>query len=407
MHTHTSIAELSDDALIARTRSLVRNERAATAALVAHLAEMDTRRLYLAEGYSSLFVYCTQALHLSEFAAYTRIAAARAGRKFPLVFERLAGGEVHLSAVDLLAPHLTEENHRDLLDRARHRSKRDVERIAAEIAPRPPVVSMVRKLPVRNTTTPLAEEGVGLGADQVGPAPALTGLVPKESCLAPEIMSHEGAVPEPPKTSQTSFARPRTGPRTRVQPLSMEHYKIQFTADPATVELLRRAQDLLRHQIPNGDPAAIFAMALGDLVQKLEKRMAAATARPRAAKPSPAGEAHASGARRPSTTKPVANTRHIPAAVRREVWRRDAGQCAFRARSGRRCSETGSLELHHVEPFARGGRATADNIELRCRAHNQYEAIQVFGERSGMIVRERGTMYWSRDQLEGVDWVAP
>lgn len=64
--------------------------------------------------------------------------------------------------------------------------------------------------------------------------------------------------------------------------------------------------------------------------------------------------------------------------VRREVWRRDQGQCAFVGVRGR-CAERGFLEFHHVEPCAEGGAADAGNIELRCRAHNQYEADLFFG----------------------------
>jgi hypothetical protein len=93
--THSpSFAELSDRDLIAEVQRLVGSERAATAALVACLAEMGTRRLYLGEGCRSLFAYCTQVLHLSEHAAYARIEAARAVRRFPVILERLSCGEL-------------------------------------------------------------------------------------------------------------------------------------------------------------------------------------------------------------------------------------------------------------------------------------------------------------------------
>lgn len=375
MRTHTSITDLSDDALIARTKSLIQNERSATAVLVQHLAEMDARRLHVAEGYSSLFRYCMEELHLSEFATYTRIAAARAGRKFPIVFELLENGDLHLSAVDVLTPHLTEENHRELLARARHRSKREVEKIVAEIAPKPPVVATVRRLPVRiETTSSVPDSNENAYSGGIAKAIPSTLLEPP---------------PTPPVPDPARRSSPKRGSPSRVEPLSPEHYKIQFTADPATVELLKRAQDILRHQIPNGDPAAIFAMALRDLVLKLEKRKAAEVARPRTMEPESADA--------PSTL----NTRHIPAAVRRIAWRRDQGRCAFHSRDGRRCSETGHLEFHHVKPFAHGGRATAANIEIRCRAHNGYEAVREFGERSASMVREKEATYWSRDQLAG------
>ena len=125
---------------------------------------------------------------------------------------------------------------------------------------------------------------------------------------------------------------------------------------------LDRARDLLRHVVPSGDPAAIVDRALTVLVERLEasRRAAArrAQVRPRA-----------------TTTR-----RYVPASVRRAVWARDEGRCAFVGATGR-CLETGWLELHHVVPFARGGPTTAENLELRCRAHNAYEAEQEFGVR--------------------------
>ena len=79
--------------------------------------------------------------------------------------------------------------------------------------------------------------------------------------------------------------------------------------------------------------------------------------------------------------------RHVPAAVKRAVWERDGGQCAFVGHDGR-CRERGFLEIHHVVPFAAGGETVVDNLQLRCRAHNAYEAEEVFGP---MRVRETYT----------------
>jgi hypothetical protein len=118
---------------------------------------------------------------------------------------------------------------------------------------------------------------------------------------------------------------------------------------------MRRAQDLLRHTIPNGDPALVVERALKLLADTLERTKLAAVRHPR-----PAGRV-------------AAHSRHIPAAARREVWVRDAGRCAF-AGDGGRCPERGGLELHHVIPFADGGGSDASNLQLRCRAHNAFEA---------------------------------
>ena len=138
---------LSDPELLQEVRRLAGQERHAIARLIAALGELDARRLYLGEGCSSLFTYCTQVLHLSEHAAYGRIEAARAARKWPAILELLADGSVHLTAIGLLAPHLTAENHQQVLAAARHKSKREVEEIVASLRPQPPVPASVRRLP--------------------------------------------------------------------------------------------------------------------------------------------------------------------------------------------------------------------------------------------------------------------
>jgi hypothetical protein len=148
-------------------------------------------------------------------------------------------------------------------------------------------------------------------------------------------------------------------------PLAPERYKIQFTVERETHDKLRRAQDLLRHTIPDGDPAAIFDKAITLLLEEISKAKHAAAARLGSPRP-PAETAQTS--------------RHIPAAVRRAVWQRDGGQCAFVGSLGR-CTETGFLEFHHLVPYAAGGEATIANLELRCRAHNAYEAEQYYGSR--------------------------
>ena len=179
-------------------------------------------------------------------------------------------------------------------------------------------------------------------------------------------------VPEPiPATREIPIRRPV------VKPLAPDTYKVQFTLSATGYQKLRRAQDLLRHAIPNGDVSAVMERALTLLVEDLEKKKLAATRRRRASRPATRG------------------SRHIPAPVRREVWRRDDGQCAFVGSLGR-CTERGFLELHHVVPFADGGEASVDNLQLRCHAHNQHEATLAFGAH---VVREKAPAYgepWAR-----------
>ncbi len=328
-----SLPALSDARLLDELRRLAGCERAATARLIRALIEFDTRRLYLAEGYSSLFSYCTQALHLSEHAAYGRIEAARAARRYPAVLDLLESGAITLTTVTLVAGHLTTENCARVLAAVRHKSKREVEHIVAGLRPLPDVAPAVRRLPANRTAPTGLERPSTARVDAASAAPA---------------DSPVSAVP--------------VGPTARpvIVPLAPQRYRIQFTVSRETHEKLRRAQDLMRHTVPDGDPAKIFDRALTLLIEQLEKQKCAAASRPR---PS-------SGA--------GARSRHIPAAVKREVWKRDEGRCAFVGSRGR-CRERGFLEFHHVVPYAAGGTADAANIQLRCRAHNAYEAELFFG----------------------------
>jgi hypothetical protein len=135
-----------------------------------------------------------------------------------------------------------------------------------------------------------------------------------------------------------------------------------------TQEKLRRLQTLLRREIPDGDPAVIFDRALTLLLEKVEKKKLGAATRPRGG-----------AVIRPGTDRP--RSWAAPRAVKCLVWRRDAGQCAYVAPDGRRCCEKTFLEFHHVQAHALGGPATVENIPLRCRRHNQYEAELIFGPR--------------------------
>ena len=326
---------LTDQQLVERVAALAEFERSATAALVAALAEFDARRLYLGAGCSSLFTYCTQVLRLSESAAYVRIEVARLVRRFPRILERLTDGRLSLSTARLLAPVLTAGNEARLLDAAGFKSKREVEQLVAAERPHGPVATIVRKLQVRQAQP----------ADPpAGPLP-----VPDSSPASQQ----DGRLSEPVAPTK-AIERAILPPVVRA--LAPEMYKIQFTLSQEGHACLRRAQDLLRHVNASGDIAAVFERALAALVTELEKTKFGATERPRARSPRPA------------------HSRHIPAAIKHEVWARDDGQCAFRGTLGR-CTERGFLEYHHVIPYADGGETSVENLQLRCAAHNAYESV--------------------------------
>jgi 5-methylcytosine-specific restriction endonuclease McrA len=344
--THINIARLSNDDLIVEAKKAAADERQATVRLVALLAEVEARELHLAQGCSSLFAYCTNVLHLSEHSAYHRIEAARATRKFPVILDRLADGALTLTAVGLLRKHLTAENHLSLLDAVRHQGKRVVLRIVAGLAPRRDVAPIIRRLP---TVMPLRVAApVQALSLAVLPAP----LSERRQASAQPFALESAPVDTPDDSSPSS-----------------DRYLLRLTIGGETHAKLQRARDLLRHTLPSGDPAAIVDRALTVLVEQLERTKIAATSRSRP---------RSSRATRPRCQS--SGSRRVPAAVRRRVWARDGGRCTFAGAEGR-CAETGCLEFHHIEPYARGGRTDDSNLTLRCRAHNAYEGRMEFGER--------------------------
>lgn len=425
----SELDQLTDDELLATLPRLTGQEFEATARLVAHLAALDDRRLYLQEGFPSLFAWCTQRLHLSEQAAYLRITASRVIRRFPLVLERLAAGRIHLTGISLLAPVLRPDNHRSLLDLASHKSRRQIEALVVRLHAVTGIAARARIVPVpgasedsrRNTPLPIevafgfrpensdspgegwvtggagsdsrpVNDPAGLASwDVSDSASEAAGISGAEERGTSAIGNDDPVDPRRPNPAPGSW----TGNFGDVLPLpaatSPVAYRLHVTLGADAYEQLRQAQELLRHQVPDGNPGVILARALQMLVTEMLRRKAAIT-RPSRRQGTPrdlsgpgvTANAEDPGLKTgrpsgPAIGRPVGTPRHppsryIPAHVRRAVWRRDGGRCAYRGPGGQRCSARGHLEFHHVLPHARGGPATVQNIQLRCRAHNVFEA---------------------------------
>ena len=344
-----TLTKISNAGLIRGLKELVRRDRMLEADLLAYLGEVDTRELYLEEACSSMFRYCTEVLHFSENAAYSRITAARAARGFPEILDRIRNGALHVCGVKLLAPHLTHENHVELLAAAAHRSKRAIEELLADRFPKPSVPERVRKLPFAR-------------GDSLSLSPPPRKAVP-DATMRPSYQAEDGAsIPARLTAGTGGGASTHSGARS--EPLGHARYRIQFTADRELHDALREAQALLRHQIPEGDLAEIFHRGLKLLVADVKrKRFASGAGRVR--------KQVEAAADRPS--------RHLPAAIRREVYARDGGRCTFVSEDGRRCSSREFLEFHHLDPWARFQQHRADRVVLFCRAHNQHAAARDYG----------------------------
>jgi hypothetical protein len=359
MEDKRPLQSIPDDELLHRLAELMRQSRRAEADIVAHIAEVEDRRLFAREAFPSMFAYCIDVLHLSEAEAYLRISAARASRLHPILLTMLADGRLHLTAIDKLGPHLTRENRDGLLERATHRSKRQILELIAEIAPRPDVPVVMRKLPERRT---LPTAGLLVGPNR-GDGPIL------------EVRPDGVGVP-----AAGASAPPVAAP-VLVQPLSPGRYKIQFTASVEFHDKLERLQALIGTRLPGCDLAAVIERAVTEKLERLEASRFARTGAPR--KPSGRPRGHQGSVQTDETeTRPSPSSRHIPAAVRRAVWERDDGRCRYVDEQGRRCKERDQLEFHHRHPFGLGGEHSVQNIRLMCCAHNAYLAERDYGSKT-------------------------
>lgn len=404
------VTHLSDAELLARTRQLARGHARLNAVLVAHLAEVDARRLYASEGFSSLYAYCRSALNLSEAAAFHRIEAARVARRFPLILELMSQGQLHLTAVSLLGRHLTAENHERALRTACGRSKREVEELVAALmggsflAPDPgssrdmlatigvrppgavgpgaagerplsPRVGVRVRLRTPDGLRPLRgpgrprKSGYDVAPGEQSALPLFKRTYTKDGVgrgeeaplLEPEAL--EGATDAPPATP----------------PVALE-YRLTIGLDPDAWRDMERAREFLRSSIPDGDLGRILTHALRAFVDGRERRRLGRT------RPASAASRESEPTHRAAADAPVAAarpSRYVPTPIRRLVWERDAGRCAYVAETGRRCACRTGLEFHHRRPFRAGGRSTPENLELRCRTHNRLEENGEFSEWRG------------------------
>lgn len=424
-----ALQALSKDKLLEDFSTLVGDDKRQTARILAYVGEIDRRKLYLEHAYPSMFAFCTGRFRMSESIAAKRIRAGRAACSFPCILGMISRGELHLSGVHQLSKYLTEDNHRAVLRRAKHRTMREIEGIIAEVAPRPDVKASLRLQPgtpsasAQLATLPLASSPNGspagaspfAGSSSAIPAmsPRADGSPPASAPASPPIDDSSFAGPSPalrgetepagadghakapneatrsvergpdgathPDVALISFHDPGSSPPVvatpspkksfaKATPLSPGRYKLQVTIGEECHATLKELQALLSHQIPNGDLAAIVERALTTLLVETKKRKVALTANPRrreSSRKGPVGVGHARG---------------IPAKIRRRVYERDGGKCAFRDVQGRRCGSAWQVEFHHEVPFAKGGKHSIDNIQLRCRAHNQWQADRDFGE---------------------------
>jgi len=345
-------ASLDSAALSRRLSQLAGDEREVQVEFLLHLAEYDLRRAYLEAGFGSIWDYITRFLHYREGAAQRRIKAARVLRRLPLLADALRDGRLCMTTVALLDPLLTEENAADLVARAAFKTKAEVEHLVVSLQPRDAPKDGVRKLSDRR---------------DMQSAATLLASRPPEVELAGAAATSDAPLPEvlPPTP-------PRAEARPTVRPVAADTYSLRVTIDAAFKRDLDQLTELLSHKVANGDLTAVLHEALRCAIDKHGKRKGAIEPAHKRQRKSPADRATAIG-------KPAKVREPVAAEVRRQVWKRDDGRCAWIGPDGRRCGSKWRLELDHIHPAALGGPSTLDNMRVLCGAHNKLHAEQTFG----------------------------
>jgi hypothetical protein len=337
---------LSNESLLRNTQTLVAEERKLTTEILWHLHEIQVRRLYAEKGYASLFEYAVQALGYSEAAAGRRIAAMRLLADLPEIETALQKGEVTLSTLSTVQSYIqrkeepvSKSEKRDLVFALKGKSRRECEKHLVTLDP--------------------------------------VAATPKE--------------------------------RERV--ISSTQTEIRFVADDELIEKLQKIKELDGHVQSNPSYLELFHR-LADLVLKKldpltvkEKRSKPSTSSPTAPSslstspstltaPSPASDFTPPAAlnEKVASLKPgrseklvhpkTLRSRYIPAALKREIWKRDQARCSYRSPDGKQCSSRYALEVDHIQPFALGGYTTLENLRLLCRAHNTYQAVLKLGSQA-------------------------
>ncbi len=347
--------KFSDQILTDRLLSGALAERKDLGSVLVLLSEFDRRRLGPTKGYPSLFVYCTTVLGYSSAAAARRIAVARAGRRFPSLVAMVRRGELHLEGAAMLAPLLDSGNRRKLLRQARGRSLEEIAKIISIYAPQAAKRDHIRVVASSAELPPITP--VPKPSDSEDDAP---GFAPVASAADAGWDALFGL---------TTASPPSQSPAASTK----EIFRVSFDADAETMEMLRRAQEILRHRFPKAELNLIVKSALDMLLNhedRERKRVGNQPARPASKQVEGVGELKAAIS---------ASGRRIPESVKQTVYARDRGRCTWVGSDGMVCKTRAWLEFDHVRPAALGGPSgDPGNIRLLCREHNQLAARLIF-----------------------------
>ena len=319
---------------------LVREERRITTEILWHLREVEERKLFVGEGYTSLFSYCVDALKYSESAAYRRILAMRALRQIPELGAALENGLLSVATVCLVQKHFSDQAKAQKLEQPIEQKKE-----------------------------------------------LLNAMIGKSKLECQKMLA---------------ALSPQALPQEKERAVSATHTEISFIADDRLMAKLKKIKDLTAHKNPNPTYAELIEM-MADLtlnkidptvvrvkkatLQKIDTRAKQTVAPAQVTTVTATAIVIVNRTKAEARSRSTSSSRYIPTSLKHAVWLRDRSQCTY-IYNGRRCKETRRLEIDHIRPFALDGQTVLNNVRLLCRAHNQYRAIKTFGLRRKVTVAD-------------------
>ena len=314
-----TLAQLSDHELWQQTSRAALKEKSCTAVVIAHLAEVDKRKLHLLHACKSLFDYCSTVLGYSEAESYLRCQVARACSAHPQLLGELAAGTMSLCVAGKVASKLHESNQQQLLKACSGKTKVEAEKIIATLHPQEAPKTLIRK-------------------QSLSPA-----------------------------SSEPQARRPE------IKPIAHDTFAVKVSINEALLKKLERLAEVLgissvKSQLPELlEKVADIALQVKDPALKPENK-------PATKKPSPPASEST------KSTEASKRSRYVSVKTRRKIFADAQYQCQYVSPDGKRCRQKTHLQVDHIQAFAKNGSNEPENLMVLCQAHNLWKAEREFGK---------------------------
>lgn len=348
MNLSENLKKLSDKDLVENMKKFITCERVNLVSFLAHLGEASGRRLYLKDGYSSLFEYCTKFFGISEGSAYKRIQVAKASVQFPLILRLLKENKITLTAASLVCPHIDPMNNEQRLLEACGKSKMEILKLTAIWKPKPEPNESMRKAPMSALKIGKTYAGDNFECQKNKPSKSLATTNSSALKLEPS--------------------------KEKLEPISSQRSCLRFSVSEKVEAKIKRAREVLAQKKDfTGSLEDIFDRALEALLDKEDPQRREKRREKRAQKKENS----------PKTSRKIHHfkkqTRYIPQKTRDSVLRKWNYQCSYVSPSGKSCTCKTGLELDHIKPYAKKGSNAENNLQPLCKQHNLLKAQEQYG----------------------------